>query len=40
MMLSFGGLPFEEAEASMRLIGKEVLPEVKSWGMEPAEKVA
>ena len=27
----FGGVPFEEAEASMRLFAKEVLPELKSW---------
>ena len=38
MMLSYSGMPFEEAEKSMRLIGKEVLPEVRSWGMEPAKK--
>ncbi|MEM7541868.1 MAG: LLM class flavin-dependent oxidoreductase [Pseudomonadota bacterium] len=36
MMLSYGGLPLEDAAASMELIGKEVLPEVRSWGMEPA----
>jgi alkanesulfonate monooxygenase SsuD/methylene tetrahydromethanopterin reductase-like flavin-dependent oxidoreductase (luciferase family) len=38
MMLSYSGMPFEEAEKSMRLIGKEVLPEVQSWGMEPVKK--
>ncbi len=27
----FGGLPFEQAEASMRLFAAEVLPELKSW---------
>lgn len=27
----FGGIPFEEAEASMRLFAAEVLPEIKSW---------
>ena len=27
----FGGIPIEEAEASMRLFAAEVLPELKSW---------
>ena len=27
----YGGLPFEEAEASMRLFGAEVLPELLTW---------
>ncbi|MPY94845.1 MAG: hypothetical protein GEV08_17815 [Acidimicrobiia bacterium] len=27
----FGGVPFEEAEASMRLFAEEVLPELKTW---------
>ena len=27
----FGAIPFDEAEASMRLFAAEVLPEVKSW---------
>lgn len=27
----FGGIPFEEAEASMRLFASEVLPVLKSW---------
>lgn len=27
----FGGIPFEEAEASMRLYAEEVLPVLKSW---------
>ncbi len=27
----FGGIPFEEAEASMRLFSEVVLPELKSW---------
>ena len=35
-MLSYAGLPFEDVEKSMRLIGTEVLPEVKSWGIESA----
>ena len=35
MMLSYAGMPFEEVHKSMRLLGEKVLPEVKSWGMEP-----
>jgi alkanesulfonate monooxygenase SsuD/methylene tetrahydromethanopterin reductase-like flavin-dependent oxidoreductase (luciferase family) len=31
MMLSYAGLPFEEVEKSMRLLGKQVLPELRSW---------
>ena len=31
VLLSYAGLPFEDVESSMRLIGEEVLPEVKSW---------
>jgi alkanesulfonate monooxygenase SsuD/methylene tetrahydromethanopterin reductase-like flavin-dependent oxidoreductase (luciferase family) len=27
----FGGIPYEEAEASLRLFAAEVLPELKSW---------
>ena len=27
----FGGIPYDEAEASMRLFAKEVLPVLKSW---------
>ena len=27
----FGGIPIDDAEASMRLFAKEVLPELKSW---------
>ena len=27
----FGGIPFEEAEAGMRLFAAEVLPELRSW---------
>jgi alkanesulfonate monooxygenase SsuD/methylene tetrahydromethanopterin reductase-like flavin-dependent oxidoreductase (luciferase family) len=27
----FGGIPFDEAEASMRLFATEVLPELRSW---------
>lgn len=28
---SFGGLPFDEVEISMRLIGAKVIPELRSW---------
>ena len=27
----FGGIPFEEAEAGLRLFAAEVLPELHSW---------
>jgi hypothetical protein len=27
----FGGIPYDEAEASMRLFAREVLPELQSW---------
>ena len=30
-IVSYGGLPFDAVERSMRLIGKEVLPELRSW---------
>jgi alkanesulfonate monooxygenase SsuD/methylene tetrahydromethanopterin reductase-like flavin-dependent oxidoreductase (luciferase family) len=29
--IRFGGIPYPEAEASLRLFGKEVLPVLKSW---------
>lgn len=32
----FGGIDFEAAQASMRLFAAEILPELKSWDMEPA----
>jgi alkanesulfonate monooxygenase SsuD/methylene tetrahydromethanopterin reductase-like flavin-dependent oxidoreductase (luciferase family) len=35
-IVSYGGLPFEAVEKSMRLIGKEVLPELKTWQAAPA----
>jgi alkanesulfonate monooxygenase SsuD/methylene tetrahydromethanopterin reductase-like flavin-dependent oxidoreductase (luciferase family) len=34
LMASFAGMSFADAESSLRLIGKEVLPEVKSWGSQ------
>jgi len=40
---SFAGLPFKDVESSLRLIAKEVVPEVRSWGadaVEPAPAVA
>lgn len=30
----FGGIPIDEAEASMRLFAKEVLPELKTWDVD------
>lgn len=39
MMLSYGGMSFEDVHKSMRTLGEKVLPEVKSWGMQP-ENVA
>lgn len=32
---SYGGMPFEDAEASLRLFAQKVLPELKSWDTEP-----
>jgi alkanesulfonate monooxygenase SsuD/methylene tetrahydromethanopterin reductase-like flavin-dependent oxidoreductase (luciferase family) len=32
---SFGGIPVEEAEASLRLFAREVLPVLKTWKSEP-----
>ena len=31
-LMSFGGMPFDRVEKSMRLLAQEVLPEVQSWG--------
>jgi len=31
MVVNYGGLPFDEAEKSIRLFAKEVLPEIQSW---------
>src|SRR5438552_6915317 len=36
----FGGIPFELAEKSMRLFGKEVLPTLRSWQTARAPAVA
>ncbi len=33
----FGGIPYEKAEASLRLFGKEVLPVLKSWRSSTAK---
>jgi len=40
---SFAGLPFKDVESSLRLIAKEVVPEVRNWGkdtFEPARAIA
>ena len=37
-MMSYAGLPHADVESSMRLVGKEVLPELKSWGIGTAAK--
>ena len=36
----FGGIPYEIAEASMRLFAKEVLPVIKSWQPVPMAAAA
>jgi len=36
VMMSYAGMPHNEAEESMRLFGKEVLPELRSWEVESA----
>jgi hypothetical protein len=35
----FGGIPYDKAEASLRLFAREVLPVLKSW-RPPAAKAA
>jgi hypothetical protein len=35
----FGGIPYDEAEASLRLFAREVMPVLKSW-QSPAAKAA
>jgi alkanesulfonate monooxygenase SsuD/methylene tetrahydromethanopterin reductase-like flavin-dependent oxidoreductase (luciferase family) len=35
---SYGGMPFDYAERSMRLFAEKVLPELHSWSCEPDEK--
>ena len=32
----FGGIPYDEAEASLKLFAKEVLPVLKTWKAEAA----
>lgn len=32
---TYAGMPFEEAERSMRCFAKYVLPELKKWKVEP-----
>ena len=36
---SFAGMPFKDVEWSMRLLGKEVLPELRKWGEDTFEPV-
>jgi alkanesulfonate monooxygenase SsuD/methylene tetrahydromethanopterin reductase-like flavin-dependent oxidoreductase (luciferase family) len=36
---SYAGMPFKDVESSTRLIAKEVVPEVKSWGSDSFEPV-
>ena len=35
----FGGIPYDKAEASLRLFAREVMPVLKSW-QSPAAKAA
>ncbi len=32
---SFGGMPYEDAERSIKCFAKYVLPELKKWNTEP-----
>ncbi len=36
----FGGIPYEKAEASMRLFAREVLPVLQAWQAEPVASAA
>jgi alkanesulfonate monooxygenase SsuD/methylene tetrahydromethanopterin reductase-like flavin-dependent oxidoreductase (luciferase family) len=36
---SYAGMPFRDAEASLRLFANEVLPEIRSWGRDEFEPV-
>ena len=36
----FGGIPYETAEASLRLFAKEVLPVLKTWTSAPIASAA
>jgi hypothetical protein len=31
MIAHYGGMPFDTAEASLRLFAEHVLPEIRSW---------
>jgi alkanesulfonate monooxygenase SsuD/methylene tetrahydromethanopterin reductase-like flavin-dependent oxidoreductase (luciferase family) len=33
----FGGMPYDVAEANVRLVADKVLPEMKSWRLRPAK---
>jgi alkanesulfonate monooxygenase SsuD/methylene tetrahydromethanopterin reductase-like flavin-dependent oxidoreductase (luciferase family) len=37
LVMRFGGMPYDVAEANIRLIADKILPEVKSWQPRPAE---
>lgn len=41
-IVSYGGMPFDQVEASMRLIGAKVIPELRTWQEDsrPAGRVA
>ena len=37
---SFGGMPYEDAERSIKCFAKYVLPELKKWNTEPLKDPA
>jgi alkanesulfonate monooxygenase SsuD/methylene tetrahydromethanopterin reductase-like flavin-dependent oxidoreductase (luciferase family) len=39
LVMRFGGMPYEVAEANIRLLADKVIPEVKSWQPRPAEDI-
>jgi len=40
IITSFAGLPFEDAEMSLRLFAEQVLPEIRTWNEDSFESVA
>lgn len=40
IITSFAGLPFENAEASLRLFAEQVLPEIRAWNEDSFEPLA
>jgi alkanesulfonate monooxygenase SsuD/methylene tetrahydromethanopterin reductase-like flavin-dependent oxidoreductase (luciferase family) len=40
VVASFAGLPFEDAEQSLRLFAKEVMPEIRGWNADSFEEPA